>query len=301
MEKKVIDVSYAQGFIDWNKAKNDIYGAILRCGYGSDMTSQDDTQWQRNVSECERLGIPYGVYLYSYAKSTASAKSEAAHAIRLLKGHKLTMPVYFDSEQPGTQGVARSCAQTFYDELKKAGYVCGLYASESWYNSYLKGMTLDSLWIARYNSNNGAMGKKPEIGRSYDLWQYTSVGRISGIIGNVDVNVLYRDFGTEPSPAPSTPTKSVDTLADEVIAGKWGNGADRIQKLTAAGYNANAVQKRVNEKLNASNSITYVVKSGDTLSAIGSKYGVSYTKIAADNGISNPNKIYVGQKLIIKR
>lgn len=198
--KKIIDVSYAQGFIDWNKAKKEIDGAILRCGYGSDMVGQDDDQWLRNVSECERLGIPYGVYLYSYAKNDASARSEAAHAIRLLKGHRPVMPVYFDSEQPGTQGIARACAQTFYDLLKKAGYMCGLYASESWYNSYLKGMTLDSLWIARYNSNNGAQGKKPEIGRAYDLWQYTSVGRVTGIVGNVDMNVCYRDFGNEDRP-----------------------------------------------------------------------------------------------------
>lgn len=245
MEKKIIDVSYAQGKIDWEKAKKDIDGAILRCGYGSNIVSQDDNQWLRNVAECERLGIPYGVYLYSYAGNTDGARSEAAHAIRLLKGHEPQMPVYFDSEQPGTQRVARACAEAFYAELKKAGYTCGLYASESWYNSFLKGLTFDSLWIARYNSNNGAKGKAPEIGRNYDMWQYCSVGKVSGIKGNVDMNVLYRDFAPKPENAPSEPLNSngmryrahvqkygwLPDVRDGQVAGTVGE-AKRLEALT---------------------------------------------------------------------
>ena len=80
--------------IDWNAVKNsDVEYVIIRCGYGDNYTSQDDKQWLRNVSECERLGIPYGVYIYSYAQTTAQAKSEADHVLRLLKGHNPTYPV----------------------------------------------------------------------------------------------------------------------------------------------------------------------------------------------------------------
>jgi LysM repeat protein len=95
-------------------------------------------------------------------------------------------------------------------------------------------------------------------------------------------------------------SKSITDLAKEVIAGKWGNGQSRINALNNAGYDANAVQKKVNELLGATSSVYYTVKSGDTLSGIASKYGTSYMKLAKMNGISNPNKIYVGQKIRVR-
>lgn len=98
----------------------------------------------------------------------------------------------------------------------------------------------------------------------------------------------------------STSKKSNEEIANEVIAGKWGNGNDRKTKLTNAGYNYEEIQKLVNQKLGANKTVTYTVKSGDTLSAIAKKYGTTYQKIAKDNNIANPDKIYVGQKLIIK-
>ena len=95
--------------------------------------------------------------------------------------------------------------------------------------------------------------------------------------------------------------KSTDELAREVIEGKYGNGEDRKKAL---GSRYGEVQARVNEILrgqSASNSITYVVKAGDTLSGIGARYGVDYNKIARDNNIANPNLIYVGQKIVINK
>lgn len=95
--------------------------------------------------------------------------------------------------------------------------------------------------------------------------------------------------------------KSTDELAREVIQGKYGNGEDRKKAL---GSRYGEVQARVNEILrgqSASNSITYVVKAGDTLSGIGARYGVDYNKIARDNNIANPNLIYVGQKIVINK
>ena len=74
MSKLVIDVRYHHGNIDWEKAKSKIDGAILRCGYGSDISSQDDKKWARNLAECERLGIPVGAYLYSYATNDSMAR-----------------------------------------------------------------------------------------------------------------------------------------------------------------------------------------------------------------------------------
>ena len=122
MSSFVIDVSYHQGTIDWATAKNHIDGAILRCGYGSDITSQDDKQWARNISECERLGIPVGAYLYSYAKNDSMAKSELNHFLRLIKGHKFQLPLYIDLEQKGTEYQAASTAKIVCEGLKAAGY-----------------------------------------------------------------------------------------------------------------------------------------------------------------------------------
>ena len=95
-----IDVSYRQGDIDWAKVKNSgqVDFAIIRCGFGMNEIKQDDSKWKYNSSECERLGIPYGVYLYSYADTVAKAKSEANHVIRLIKGKKLSYPIYYDME-----------------------------------------------------------------------------------------------------------------------------------------------------------------------------------------------------------
>ena len=83
---KGIDVSYANGKIDWSVMKNHVDWVIFRVGYGSNYASQDDAQFENNIKGCEKYGIPYGVYLYSYADTVEKAKSEAEHCIRLLKG-----------------------------------------------------------------------------------------------------------------------------------------------------------------------------------------------------------------------
>lgn len=190
MDKLVIDVSYHQGTIDWEKVKaSGIYGAILRCGYGMDMESQDDKQFARNASECERLGIPYGVYLYSYADNNTKAESEAAHVLRLISGKKLFFPVYYDLEQKGTENGAVERARIFCEKIKAAGYLPGVYANKNWWDNYLVGLNEYTKWVARYNDVLGMDG--------VDMWQYSSKGQVNGISGNVDVNHCYRDFVSE--------------------------------------------------------------------------------------------------------
>lgn len=92
---KGIDISYHNGTINWDKVKNsDVDFVIIRCGYGDNYTSQDDEKWLENVQACESRGIPYGVYIYSYAENVAQAQSEADHVLRLIRGHKLSYPVF---------------------------------------------------------------------------------------------------------------------------------------------------------------------------------------------------------------
>ena len=217
VKAKIIDVSYAQGINDWEKVKSHIDGAIIRIGYGMDSESQDDKYFKRNADECTRLGIPFGVYLYSYADTVDKAKSEAAHCLRLIKGYKLSYPVYLDLEENGTQSGAVERANIFGDIIEKAGYWCGIYANLNWWRNYLKGLDRFTKWVAQYNNECTYTG-------TYDMWQYSSKGKVSGIKGSVDMNECYRDFPTEikgvkqtvphtPNPTPKEPTiKKGDTV-----------------------------------------------------------------------------------------
>ena len=252
MEVKMIDVSVHNGVIDWDKVKaSGIGGVLMRCGYGSDIESQDDKMFKRNADECSRLGIPFGVYLYSYAKNTDMAKSEADHALRLVKGYKLSYPLYIDVEEASQSGIAKNVVKVFCEAVKAAGYMPGVYANENWWNNYLVGVDSYTKWVAKYGVNNGQPGNKPNVS-NFDIWQYTSKGSCDGIgSSGLDMNICYRDFpaelgGSKPAPAPAE--KSNEEIANEVLAGTWGNGDDRKNRLSAAGYDYDAIQAIVNQK-----------------------------------------------------
>lgn len=190
---KGIDVSRHQGTIDWAKVKDQVDFAIIRCGFGGNYAGQDDSQWKRNVSECEKYGIPYGVYLYSYATTITKVKSEAAHVIRLLKGHRPDMPVFFDLEENciaklGNK-IVLELSKVFCDEITKAGYLYGTYANKYWFSNYLTDKWYDKYpkWLAQYSSKVTYKG-------TYDIWQYTDKAKVSGIKGNVDMNLAYTSY-----------------------------------------------------------------------------------------------------------
>lgn len=204
--KKAVDISYHNGVIDFERLKNAVDYVIIRCGYGQDMTSQDDKQWNRNVRECERLGIPYGVYFYSYAKTTARIEGEINHCLRLLQGHTPILPVFFDSEEQGTQRVAKHNAKRFCDAMLTHGYKAGIYASKSWYENYIGDTWGYDLWIARYSNALGI--------NNVDIWQYSSNGSVDGINGRCDVNHVYKEYGD----SSATPTTPHEKPRNELIA-----------------------------------------------------------------------------------
>lgn len=196
---KGIDVSFAQGRVDWDKLKGNIDFAILRCGYGNNQANQDDVQWARNVAECNRLGIPWGTYLYSYAESAADAGSEAAHVLRLLKGLKPTYPVYIDMEHDAafrSRTLSTQICKIFCETVSAAGFTAGVYANKDWAVNRLDMAQLSkwTFWLAQYNSKVTYTGK-------YDMWQYASDGTMPGISGRVDLNYCYKDFAAEAAPA----------------------------------------------------------------------------------------------------
>ena len=192
-----IDVSAHQGKINWSEVRNSgIDFAILRCGYGQDMPSQDDMFFARNVAECERLGIPYGVYLYSYALTEENAISEANHALRLIKGHNPTYGVWIDMEDadgykqrngmPSDETLV-NISSVFCDRIIANGYKAGVYASLDWLNTKLNSSKLDKYdkWVAQWNDTCS-------YNKRYQMWQYTSKGNVNGILTNVDMDIYYK-------------------------------------------------------------------------------------------------------------
>lgn len=199
--KGVIDVSGWQGDIDWAKAKADgVEGAIIRLGYGEGNNA--DKKAQRNISECKRLGIPFGIYWYSYADTPAFAKEEGTDVVAKLKQFgvnpsDLAYPVYYDLEkwtweghQPPTDpNVYNNIVNNWYSALQSAGYKnLGVYS----YTSYLQGplkhvdIYAKTTWVAQYGARMG-FDSFPTNSRG---WQYTSSGKVDGISGNVDMNAF---------------------------------------------------------------------------------------------------------------
>ncbi|MBR4513265.1 MAG: hypothetical protein IKO61_00045 [Lachnospiraceae bacterium] len=191
-----VDVSTWQPNIDWATAKASglVDFAILRCGYGDNLYSQDDDTWLYNATECERLGIPYGVYLYSYAQNEAMAHNEAAHVLRLLQGRNVSLPVFLDMEDYSQLAIGNDMlavvAKTFCDDIQAAGYDVGIYANTNWFENYLTNPVFKTdswlIWCAQYYGYCQYEG-------AHDIWQYSSDGTIPGMPYRIDVNYWVYD------------------------------------------------------------------------------------------------------------
>ncbi|WP_270546350.1 GH25 family lysozyme, partial [Bifidobacterium adolescentis] len=199
--KGVIDVSSWQGDVDWAKAKADgVEGAIIRLGYG--WGNYADAKAQRNINECKRLGIPFGIYWYSYAYDANCARAEGNDVAAKLRQmgvspNDLKYPVYYDLEKwtwaghtpPTNPNVYSGMADAWYGALQSAGYKnLGVYS----YTSYLQGplkhadIYAKTTWVAQYGARMG-FDSFPTNSRG---WQYTSSGKVDGISGNVDMNAF---------------------------------------------------------------------------------------------------------------
>ena len=189
-----IDVSSNNGPVDWQAVKaGGVDFAIIRCGYGMNQPDQDDARWLENVTGCEAAGIPYGVYIYSYADSVSRAVSEAEHVLRLISGRNLSYPVYFDMEDSSiyastTAEQRGEIASAFCQRIEAAGYEAAIYSSAYSFTNDLPEETFDQWgrWVAHYSAKCGYKG-------TYEMWQATNQGQVAGISGPVDINFLISD------------------------------------------------------------------------------------------------------------
>lgn len=193
-----IDVSKWNGSIDWQAVKNSgVSYVIIRCGYrGSSAGSLiEDPKFKANIRGATEAGLKVGVYFFSQAIDEVEAVEEASMVLSLIKDYKISYPVYLDVEASGgrADGISKSTRtaviRAFCETIQNSGYTAGVYANKSWLTTKIDTGQLSryKIWLAQYAS-------KPTYNGRYDMWQYTSTGKINGISGNVDMNLSYLGY-----------------------------------------------------------------------------------------------------------
>ena len=247
MKIKGIDVSKHNGKIDFKKVKDSgIQFVIIRIGYGGSVPVKDE-RFEENYKNAKANGLKIGTYLYSYANSDSDVEAEVKAILKWLDGKNFDLPFYLDVEDNKTQGKLSVNELTNYiynicEKVEKAGYFTGIYASKNWLETKLDMNKLNrfTIWLAQWTTN-------PTYQGTYAMWQYTSDGSVNGINGRVDMNYQVKELGGNLNKVSNK--KSNEELAKEVIQGKWGNGNDRKNKLTNAGYVYQDVQDIVNKMI----------------------------------------------------
>ena len=243
MKIKGVDLSYCQEDISFPAMKQaGVKFAIIRAGF----STKKDVTMDKFVADCKKYGINFGFYWYSYAMSVKQAEAEAEKCVAVLKGLSPTYPVFFDMEEKkqinGLNTDTRTkMAIAFCEKIKQAGFKPGIYANPSFMENYYDRSRIVGkydIWLAHWTNS-------PERPSRYNygqiMWQW-GVDKIGGY--DIDGDICFSEYDK------SVPAKkTVEQLADEVLAGKWGNGIERKNRLSAAGYDYNAVQKLVNERL----------------------------------------------------
>lgn len=195
--RKGIDVSYADGRIDWRRVKHDgIEFVMARAGFGD---GNIDQEFERNAKECNRERIPLGVYWFSYAYTKEMARREAKQCVEIIRRYRIEYPVAFDFEEDSidyareqgveiTKDLATDFTREFCDEIRKSGYKAMFYTNLSDLEDYfdIRRLREYELWLAKYQHTLGV--------EDVDMWQYSSTGRVRGIRGDVDMDYSFKDY-----------------------------------------------------------------------------------------------------------
>ena len=213
---KYIDISEHQGQIDFAKVKGSVDGVILRCGYGQNGI---DKQFQRNIRECNRLGIPCGVYFFSYAYTPEMAKKEAERCLAMIAPYRVELPVAFDFEYDSVNyakkfgvivnpSLANAIVDAFCSTVEAAGYYCMNYANPDFLNRYMTNVARYDLWLASWPKVVD-VSKPP---RKCGIWQWGGREYDGITTGTVDTNEAYKDY------ASIIRNAGLNRLTDEVCA-----------------------------------------------------------------------------------
>ena len=209
-DRKGIDVSEWQGSINWSDVKKSgkVDFAVIRAGYrgwGTDGTLVEDKKLKANVDGAKENGIDIGLYFFTQAKNTQEAVEEANYVINLVKKYNISLayPIYIDTEESTAYTVGKigradnldvntrtQVCKAFIQTVQNAGYKGGVYASNNWFknNLIVSELEFGEIWLAEWNYDPSS---NPKYDRVYQMWQYSNIGSILGINGNVDLN-LYR-------------------------------------------------------------------------------------------------------------
>ena len=193
-----IDVSKWNGTIDWTAVKNSgISYVIIRCGYrgSSQGTLIADPKFTTNIKGATAAGLKVGVYFFTQAVDEREAVEEASMVLEQIKNYKISYPVFLDVEPSGGRADSISSetrtavCKAFCQTIQGAGYTAGIYANKTWLETKLDPGALSAykIWLAQYASAPTYTGR-------YDLWQYRATGKVSGISGDVDMNLSYLGY-----------------------------------------------------------------------------------------------------------
>lgn len=326
-EERGLDLSNYQSGIDFNLIKDNYSFVILRAGftgYGNGVSKYKDNSFEKFYEEAKNHNLKVGAYWYSCANSYEKGLEEAKFMYdNALKGKQFEYPIVMDVEENRYQASNRynttQAIKGFTEYLESKGYYVSVYANNYYFNNNIDTLSISNIdkWLAFWTKN------KPSFKYgNYGIWQNSNSGRVGKY--RVDTNVSYKDYAKIMKDNNLNGFKNSsnnnELIANEVIEGKWGNDIKRKEELEKNGYDYNAIQSIVNEKLeknnivnevinekdnidnSTSNDVSYTVVSGDTLWKIANDYykdGNKYNIIVQKNNIKNPNLIYPGQVLIL--
>ena len=189
-----IDLSQHNIVTNWNEVAKNVDFVILRAGYGKEF-SQIDKKFEEYYAECKKHKIPVGCYWYSYAKSKVEAEKEAEVFLKTIEGKQFEMPVYYDVEEYDIFKLGKKAVSeiitAFCEKVEKAGYFTGFYSNPNFLHNVVNDVVKSrfTLWLAHWNAN------KPYC--DCGIWQKSAKGKISGINGNVDIDICEADFTTK--------------------------------------------------------------------------------------------------------
>ena len=191
-----IDISKHNGTVDWNAVKNaGVEFVILRCGYRGSASGVlvEDEKFRTNIKGATAAGLKVGIYFFSQAVNEMEAVEEASLTLSLIKGHKISYPVYIDVEAANGRADGLSAAErtkvvkAFCETVRDSGYTAGVYSNKNWFAEKMDTGAFGNyrIWLAQYTESPTYTGR-------YEMWQYSSQGTIPGIKGDVDLNICYQ-------------------------------------------------------------------------------------------------------------